>query len=287
MSKWIVFIFFTTSLLQAQIDSTLQAGPFPKKISAIRTITFSSVFLASVGGLYAFADDAYYQDEQVPFHWARHTDGSLDWFDNYYRGIDKFGHVFSTSLFSDNFYFLARWSGYSKTSSSWMAFGSSVSVLTAMEIWDAHFEDWGFSPGDFTANVLGATFSAIRPHSTLLQAFNYKLSYNFFASKSPDHSVHDYEHMTFWLSMNPLKLFSLANISLPKGFSFLNLALGFGINRARPRQQEIYIGLDFNLETIPIKNIYLRHILKEMNRFHLPAPAIRIAPGYIGYGLFF
>ncbi len=283
MNRWIISYLLLPVLLWAQTSS-----PADSSHSAfLRPAIYGAATLSAIGGLYAFADEAYYQDNRVSFHWARHWDGSIDWFDNSYRGIDKFGHMFSASLFADNFYFFALHLGYTKKTASTLAFGSAVTILGAMEIWDAHFEHWGFSPGDFLANLTGAAFASLRPNSPFLRSLNYKLSYNFLAAKSPGHSVHDYEHMTFWLTANPNALLALDGISLPEMFSFVNIAVGFGINRALPREQEWYVALDFNWEAIHIKHPFLRHLLKEMNRFHLPAPTIRIAPGFVAYGLFF
>ncbi len=287
MNKWILLLSVFVTLIRAQVDSTGYKPDNHSKPSAFKAILYGSATLGAIGGLYLFADDAYYQDNRVSFHWAHHMDGRIDWFDNSYRGIDKFGHIFSTSLFADNFYFLAQNLGYDASTASAMAFSSAVTILGAMEIWDAHFEHWGFSPGDFLANLTGAAFASLRPHSPVLKGLNYKLSYDFLDAKSPGHSVHDYEHMIFWLTANPKELLALQGIALPKEFFFVNVAIGFGINRTQPRQQEWYLALDFNWEAIPIKNPFLRHFVKELNRFHLPAPTIRIAPGFVAYGLFF
>ncbi len=287
MIKWILMITVFAGLLRAQVDSGGHKSTPSSRPSLSCAILYGTATLGAIGGLYLFADDAYYQDKRVSFHWAQHSDGRIDWFDNSYRGIDKFGHIFSASLFADNFYFLARNLGYDPSTAAGMAFGSAATILGAMEIWDAHFEHWGFSPGDFFANLTGAAFASLRPHNAVLKGLNYKLSYNFLAAKAPGHSVHDYEHMTFWFTANPNELFALKGVNFPKVLSFVNIAVGFGINSAQPRQQEWYLALDFNWEAIPVSHPFVRHLLKELNRFHLPAPAIRLAPGFVGYGLFF
>ena len=244
-------------------------------------MAYFGTVLGAVGGLYLFADDAYYQDEVVDFHWARGNTGNLDWFDNYHRGIDKFGHIYSTSLFSEHFYFQARWSGFNNRQASWLAIGSSLFILGAMEVWDGHFKSWGFSVGDFTANTIGASWPVIQRNISWLKRFDYKMSYNLFASKSDDPGVHDYEHMTFWLTFNPwIK-------SMPRWSRFLNLAIGYGLESYRSQENEIYISLDYNLKQIKPKNPWLRQLVRLLDRFHLPALGIRLHPEFVAYGLFF
>ena len=111
--------------------------------------------LASIGIIAFSIDDAYYQDKRVKFRFAKDSEGNLRWFDNRHRAMDKFGHIYTTSLISQNVYFLSRWSGYSNKTSSILASSISIGMLGAMEVWDAHFERWGFSMGDFFANVAG------------------------------------------------------------------------------------------------------------------------------------
>jgi len=250
-----------------------------------RAFVSAGILAASIGVIAYSIDDAYYEDKRASFHLARDRDGNIDWFDNRHRGMDKFGHVYTTSLFSQNIYFLSRWSGYSNRTSSIMASSLSIGILGAMEVWDAHFERWGFSPGDFTANVAGGLFPVAQHNFPVLQNFDYKMSYNFINDKSPDHGVHDYENMTFWITLNPAGLIGEKNLSwFP---DWINLAVGSGLDSYRNQKQEFYIALDYNLKRIPVKPMLLQQLFAALDRFHFPAPAIRIAPGFIGYGLFF
>lgn len=254
-------------------------------VNAVRAAVFYGTVCASVGGLYLFADEAYYNDQTVSFHWARLRNGRLDWFDNYHRGIDKFGHVYSTSLFSQHLYRIARWAGYDEANASWLSAGSALAILSAMEVWDGHFRSWGFSPGDFTADVIGALLPVAQRHIGFIEYIDYKMSYNFLADKAANSGVHDYEHMTFWLTANPAGFFK--RIKWLHALRFLNIAAGFGIAPGFPHKQELYIALDYNLKKIKIKNIYLKQLLESLDRFHLPAPAIRIRPDSRAFFLFF
>ena len=275
-------LFFSQAILNAQY---VDYSSFPKQETVLSQGAYYGTVLGCIGSLYLLADEAYYNDNRVKFHWARNSEtGNLDWFDNYHRGIDKFGHLYSTSLASQNLYFIARRCGYDNQEASWLAFGSSVTLLGAMEVWDAHFESWGFSVGDFIANVLGAALPVAQQNVSFMKHINYKMSYNFLAQKSDDPGIHDYEHMTFWLTFNPLGLSGSKKQGL---LSLLNIAVGYGFERYTTQKQEFYISLDYNLKEVKVNNPYLQQLITVLDRLHYPAPALRLAPGYIGYGLFF
>ncbi|MFQ5585119.1 MAG: DUF2279 domain-containing protein [Calditrichia bacterium] len=243
------------------------------------------LFVGTIGVFVASINEAYYQDRRVKFHFARNSTGSIFYFDNYHREMDKFGHLWSTSMFSQNFYFLARWSGFNHKSSAIIGAGGAFLIMTGMEVFDGHYESWGFSVGDFVANTFGAIFPVIQFGSPFLQNFDYKMSYNFLNDVSPQAGIHDYENMTFWFSVNPRGLLASKSPSWLPGF--LNIAVGAGLESYVTQRRELFISLDYNLKRIKTGSMLLNHILAVADRFHLPAPAIRISPTFVGYGLFF
>ena len=250
-----------------------------------RAAISGSLLLGSVSVIGLTIDEAYYQDKRVKFHFAKDTKGNLTWFDNRHRALDKFGHVFSTSLFSQNIYFLSRWSGYSNKTSSILASGISIGLLGIMEVWDAHFESWGFSIGDFISNIAGGIYPAAQYNYPFLQSIDYKMSYNFLAKKSPEHGIHDYEHMTFWLTMNPR---GLTESDIIKWFpNWINITAGIGLNSYQNQKRDFYIGFDYNLKRIKTRYLLLNQLIAFLDRFHFPAPAIRISPTTVYYVLCF
>lgn len=283
-------LFFTIGLLWGLFlhsgKSFAQAADkdYPSHIVLWRASASAAVFAASGLGLYVFADDAYYQDRRSSFHWARLSDGRIDWFDNYYRGMDKFGHIYSASLFAENFYVLARWSGFSRNQSNWIAPSASAVILSAMEFWDAHFVSWGFSPGDFTANLVGASFPVLQKNLRFFRALDYKMSYDFRPSQATSEGAHDYTRMTFWLSANPVMLHKSLNTFLPE---WLNLALGVSLESYQNRRREIFIAPDINFKNLAPKGFFLRQIFRILDRFHLPLPAVRVAPHWAFYLIYY
>ncbi|MBN1409023.1 MAG: DUF2279 domain-containing protein [Calditrichaceae bacterium] len=255
------------------------------QFSVKKAAVSSGLLLSCVGMITLTIDEAYYQDNRVKFHFAKDANGNLTWFDNYHRAMDKFGHGFSTSLFSQNIYFLSRWSGYSNQTSSILASSISIGLLGAMEVWDAHFESWGFSVGDFISNVAGGMYPVLQYNYRPLQNIDYKMSYNFIKKKSADHGIHDYEHMTFWLTVNPR---GFSDLKYMQWFpNWLNIAAGIGLDSYQNQKQEFYIGLDYNLKRIKTDSLLLNQLIAFIDRFHFPAPAIRVSPGTVYYGFFF
>ena len=255
------------------------------KYNGKRASISGGLLLAGISMITLTIDEAYYQDNRVKFQFAKNIDGNLTWFDNRHRAMDKFGHVFSTSLFSQNIYFLSRWSGYSNKTSSVLASSISIGLLGAMEVWDAHFESWGFSVGDFIANVAGGVYPVAQYNIPFLQNIDYKMSYDFITEKSPDHGIHDYENMTFWLTVNPRGLSDSKIISwFP---NWINIAAGIGLDSYNNQKRDFFIAMDYNLKRINTNSLLLNHFIAFLDRFHFPAPAIRISPDTIYYGLYF
>jgi len=257
---------------------------FPDHIILWRASASATVFVSAGLGLYLFADEAYYNDRPTSFHWAHLSDGSIDWFDNRYRGMDKFGHIYSASLFSENFYVLARWSGFTKSQSNWIAPSAAVTILGAMELWDAHFASWGFSPGDFGANIVGAVLPVLQKNYLFFSAVDYKLSYDFRPGQATEEGAHDYTRMTFWLTANPAKLSKRCRGILPR---WLNFSAGLSLKRNNHSYRELFIAPDINLKSLAPKNFYLRQLVRILDRFHLPLPAIRLTPDTAFYLLYF
>jgi hypothetical protein len=165
--------------------------------------------------------------------------------------------------------------------------------------------DWGFSPTDFASDVLGAFFPVAQEYWEPLRAINLKFSYlpsadlthgtwkhGIFVKK--DTFIDDYQGQMFWLTIN-------VNHYLPKDYKkywpdWLQLAFGYGLSRwdgdeeaslRHVTDKELWISLDYDIEKLPGDGELLRLLKKLFNQFHLPAPAIRLTPGPIWYGLFF
>jgi hypothetical protein len=52
-------------------------------------------------------------------------------------------------------------------------------------------------------------------------------------------------------------------------------------------RHEFYLALDWNLKKLPGDGWFLRLLKRNLDYYHLAAPAVRISPGVVWYGLHF
>ncbi|NOG45344.1 MAG: DUF2279 domain-containing protein [Calditrichaeota bacterium] len=284
MKKIALLLSFCSTLFSQTIDYSPQ---FPENDNGFvweRGLISGGILTFTVISIYNTGKPIYYNQPRGDFHFTKNKSNELEFFDNSVRGLDKFGHIFSSSLFSQNIYFMSRWSGLDKSFSSYSAFILASSIMGAMEVHDAYYKRWGFSIGDFVANVAGASFVVGQHNIPFLQNFDYKISYDFTRKKSDDAVIESYANMTFWVTANPVGLFKLKKSWLP---NWINIATGISVTHSTPHKTEILLGLDFNLKRIKTNSVFLNHIIHTLDRYKFPAPAIRIAPDFIGYGIYF
>ncbi len=242
-------------------------------------------------GLHVLQNNAWWANQRGSFH-------VLD--DPTYKdNFDKFGHTFGayyTSHFFDEMY---TWSGFDSAQSTLLGALSGAMYEFYVEIEDGFARDWGFSPGDAKADVLGATFFVLRNRIDFLRNFQYKWLY--FPSSQilngkadiQDQTLNpldDYGGQTYWVTMDVNRMLpTSAKEYWPK---WLNLALGFGgWNLDAPpvdgnpnpfvnRKKAYYLGFDFEIEKIiPESSIgILNFVRRALGYWHLPAPAYRISP---------
>ena len=70
----------------------------------------------------------------------------------------------------------------------------------------------------------------------------------------------------------------------------MNLAIGHSVKNLDGfggGHHELFIGLDWNLEGVPIEGELWKTIAKTMSYYHLPAPTVKIYPNVVWYGLKF
>jgi hypothetical protein len=104
----------------------------------------------------------------------------------------------------------------------------------------------------------------------------------------------DYAGQMFWLSVN-------IHEYLPKNIQrywpdWLSIAVGYGISKwngyletagYRVTDRELWLSFDYNLEKLPGDTKFLIMLKRILNQIHFPAPAVRLTPSVIWYGLFF
>lgn len=220
---------------------------------------------------------------------AFHFDWDHDW--RYSLGADKFGHAYFPFL-ADRIYTQAfEWSGMDSTSSVWTAAAVAMTYQTYIEIRDGYSAEWGFSVGDFTADVIGSAYPIVQHYAPVMKHFTPKISFYpsaKFRAGAYGSIIDDYESAYHWISIDVVDF--LPESIRPYYPAFVNLAIGHSVKNLDGMgggQHEFYLSLDWNLERLPGDGWFLRLLKHNLNLYHLPAPAIRLTPGVVWYGLHF
>ncbi|MDR6967055.1 uncharacterized protein YfiM (DUF2279 family) [Flavobacterium arsenatis] len=210
--------------------------------------------------------------------------------------MDKAGHVFSSYQMGRFGAELLEWSGASQKSQ--LIYGSTLGLgfLTAVEVFDGHSAEWGFSWGDMLANASGTALYVSQELLWNEQRIVPKFSFHTtpYASARPnvlgeslnEQILKDYNGQTYWLSGNIHSFFKGSKI--PK---WVNVAVGYGaegmitgddvlVNTVffpeKNRIRQFYLSLDVDLTKIETQSHTLRTLFSIFNTIKIPAPTFEI-----------
>ena len=100
--------------------------------------------------------------------------------------------------------------------------------------------------------------------------------------------IDDYESTYHWLSID---VNGLLSSSAKEVFpDFINIAIGHSVKNLDGfggGNHELYISLDWDFEALPGESSFWRTIKRWLNFYHFPAPAVKIYPDVVWYGLKF
>ena len=132
-------------------------------------VTIANVALYSAGmlGLYA----AWYKDyPQCKFHFF--NDNS-EWLQK-----DKIGHTYSAYAESKASMELWRWTGISRKKRILLEGFSGAAYQTVIETLDGFIGEWGWSWGDFAANIAGSSLFVAQEFAWDEQRIQFKFSFH-------------------------------------------------------------------------------------------------------------
>ena len=268
--------------------------PYNKKrviaVSAINVVGYSAIMV----GLNA----AWYKGyPRSNFHFFN-DDG--EWLQ-----IDKIGHALSAYAESKVSMEVWRWTGISRKKRILLGGFSGVAYQSIIEVLDGFSSEWGFSWGDFGANVVGSGMFTAQEFAWDEQRIQFKFSFHrktytdqtlntrgneIFGHSDPERYLKDYNGQTYWLSANLYSFFPKSK--LPKWF---NVAIGTGaeglfgarenigkdkegnITFARTdlqRYRQWYIAPDIDLTKIKTKKKGVKMLLSALNVFKFPMPSL-------------
>ncbi len=267
------------------------------------------ILIFGVGGLYvgstAMLYSLWYRDyEQSPLHL---TNDNASW-----MHMDKIGHFQTTYQVGSYGYWAMRWAGAKRKTAIW--FGGSWGLIynTTVEIFDGMSAEWGFSPGDMVANVLGTGFFISQQLLWDEQRIRVKFSYHptEFPQYRPDllgsnwaqSILKDYNGQTYWASVN-IKSFLPEKAKFP---GWINISLGYaatGMIGAKSNPDEIdgvplphfdrvaqyYLSADIDWKRIKTDSEFLRFVFEVISFIKIPFPALEYnsKEGFVFHPVYF
>lgn len=283
----------------------------PKEIKK-RTRTMAAIqvggYSAAMVGLYS----AWYKNyPQSRFHFFNDIG---EW-----KGIDKIGHVYSAYAESKASMELWRWTGIDRKKRIWYGGLGGFAYQSVIEILDGFSAEWGFSPGDFAANITGSALVISQELAWDEQRIQMKWSFNrksyadptlnarsnaIFGKSTPERFLKDYNGQAYWLSANIRSFFPKSKfpkwLQLSIGTGAENMFGGFD-NIAKDangniifsrtdlkRYRQWYVAPDVDLTKIPSKKKGIKILLGILNIWKFPAPALEFSNGsFKGHFLYF
>lgn len=266
----------------AQGDSTTLNA----KRLAIVSGAGAAVYVGGMAGLYSL----WYADyPQSDFHFFNDN--------NEWLQMDKMGHTFSAYYIGKLGHQSLTWSGLNNKKATWYAAGYSLLFMTTIEVFDGFSEEWGFSKGDFIANVSGAgLFTA---QQLIWQEQRIGLRFSYHATSYPQYRpdvlgstpverlFKDYNGQTYWLSAN-IHAFLNNESKFPK---WLNFAVGYGADgmtggTSNPdsanglaipsfeRSRQFYLSPDIDLSKIKTRSKFFNSVFGFVGFLKVPLPTV-------------
>lgn len=244
------------------------------------------------GGMIGLNEIWYSQVTKSPWN---SFDDSKNWLQ-----MDKAGHFYTANKLNSLTTEMYQWSGVKNKNAIWYGLGVSLGFQTTLEFLDAFTQDWGWSWGDMTANILGTasytTQKLIWDEERIITKFSYSptefasIRPNVLGSTFPERLLKDYNGQTYWLSFSPGTF--LKNSRIPKwaclsfGYSAHEKLVGSEGYYLDPatgieyfEQREFLLSLDIDFSRIPVKRPWLKALLKQFNYLKVPFPALLVRDG--------
>ena len=280
-----------TSLLLAFALSLVQpkaSGQDTTCINPTRLAIVGGLTLGTVTAIHIYQRNAWWLGPSSDFWFVN------DW--HVARNVDKLGHMYGAYLACNAFDYALQWSGIERHRSEVYGAMLAFAFQLYVETEDGFHTNYGFSPGDAIADIVGAMIPLAQTTFPVLE--NFRLKWSYFPSKTYRDAlaegqartfIDDYEGQIFWLAMDP-------HFISRDGFmkvvpAWLGLSVGAGVNNLNPSRGGgdlvVYFSLDYNFRRIETASNFLRGLFSVLDFFHLPAPAISVERGKVRFGVFY
>ena len=274
---------------------------FKEKKRRIKIITAANLvgYSAFMAGLY----QTWYKDyPQSKFHTFNDIG---EW-----QQMDKIGHVYSAYAAGKASMELWRWTGIDRKKRIWIGGLSGAAWQTTIEVLDGFSSEWGWSWGDFAANIAGSgllisqELAWDRQRIQMKWSFHRK-SYNdpmlnqrsdkLFGKSTPERILKDYNGQTYWLSATIKDFFPKSKVP-----AWLQVSVGTGAEgmfggyeniaydkqgniefdrRDIKRYRQWYLAPDIDLTRIRTNKKGIKMALYILNIFKFPTPSLELSNG--------
>lgn len=246
-----------------------------------------AAYAGSILGIHLYQQNAWWSGDRGDFRIIE------DW--DYALSIDKVGHFYAPVILAHAFSVGLEAARVDYGTGIWISSAAALLFQLYVEFEDGFAKQWGFSTGDAIMDVTGAAYPLFQYYYPVLYNFQPRFSYLPDKLGKEGHNqgqklilVDDYEGQKFWLSVR-------VNNLLGKEFEkfwpdFLMLTVGYGVRELDGRgggKSDIYIGFDFDYETIPLFGSFWQMWKNSFGFIKFPMPAVRITNGVAFFGLCF
>ena len=263
------------------------------------------VYSTSMAALYS----AWYTDyPQTNFHTFNDI---AEW-----QQIDKIGHAYSAYTVGKLSMELWRWTGIERKKRIWIGGMSGAFYQTVIEVLDGFSAEWGWSWGDFGANMLGSGMLVAQELAWDEQRVQIKFSFHrknhdpsslnkrsdeLFGKSLSERALKDYNGQTYWLSTSIRSFFPKS-----KWPAWLQVSIGTGgegmfgatenigkdkngnITFSRSdikRYRQWYLAPDIDLTKIKTKHKGIKAALTLFNIVKFPMPSLEYSNGKFKFNL--
>lgn len=256
--------------------------------------------IATYTGLTAGLYSSWYRDYE--FNGFHFVNDNREWLQ-----VDKAGHAWSGYIQGRINIALWRSTGIDHKKAVWIGGLTGFAYMNVIEIMDGFSSGWGFSWGDYIANIAGSSLLISQELLWKEQRVLFKFSYypkkypgptlkerarEIYGESFSQRLLNDYNGQTYWLSVNAASF--LKHLPLPK---WANLAFGYGgegmlgkennqwtdrngieYNRKDvKRYRQFYISPDIDFSRIKTNSKLLKKTFFVLNCIKFPAPAIEFS----------
>ena len=224
--------------------------------------------------------------------------------------VDKVGHMYGAYIESRASMELWRWTGIDRKKRIWLGGMSGAVYQTVIEVLDGFSADWGWSWGDFAANILGSAVLTSQELAWDDQRIKLKFSFHrngygqpdlnnraneLFGTSLAERFIKDYNAQTYWASATLKSFFPTSKLP-----NWLAIAVGYGASgmfgaeenlakddagnitfdrRDVRRYRQWYLAPDIDLTKIKTKKKGLKFLFTVLSAFKFPAPSLEFSRG--------